>query len=47
MDGPVKKEIVKQIQISKEALKSEFEVICETYTEINSRLDFIVHLLQM
>jgi len=45
MDDAVKKEILKQVETSKEALKSQFELFCETYTEMNSRLDLIIHLL--
>ncbi len=45
MDEAVKKEILRQVETTKEALKSQFEIFCETYTEINSRLDLIIHLL--
>lgn len=40
-----KKRILREIEICKEAAKNNFDVCCETYTELNSRLDMIMYLL--
>ena len=40
-----KERILREIEICKEAAKNNFDICCETYIEITSKLDMIMYLL--
>lgn len=41
-----KKYVLKEIEICKEAAKNNFDICCETYTEIISILDRLTYVIQ-
>ena len=40
-----KERILREIEIWKEAAKNNFDICCESYIELNSRLDMIMYLV--
>lgn len=46
MQESKKKYILKEIEICKETAKNNFDVCCETYTEIVSILDKLTYVIQ-